>query len=56
MMHDRICKGLAAAVLLASVAFQMLGITPARANEFAFGLGALALSLVTWRTSERGRL
>jgi len=46
-MTDRIFKLLAAVLLLASVAFNALKVAPVHANEFAFGVGAFVLSLIT---------
>ncbi len=46
-MTDRVFKLLAAVLLAASVAFNVLKVAPVHANEFAFGVGAFVLSLIT---------
>ena len=44
---DRVFKVLAVILLAASVAFNVLKVAPVHANEFAFGIGAFVLSLIT---------
>lgn len=48
MMHDRVCRLMAVAMLAAGLAFQLWRLAPTQVNEFVFGMGAAAVSVMAW--------